>query len=262
MEGSAFFLFESASPGRKPIRVELKRRPAKRLIGTQGCIRGIPVRCSSTAPAAIDVDDICSDGSMDQECVVTSGLEFPHSKKQRKGGPLKTGLLNKKRMSAAQLMAQLSVVPQKTSGYNNNCLWFSTMLAAGELQCAQQFSVQAEQRSDAGRKAIHDELLRAPWMHSRNESWCAGMTLAKAVDIYQRNLMMREVHLFALANLRQQPILVIDTRKACLNVKLYRPGYSCTGLELSDEQVLKLECDDVLKIQLEGVHFKALLHTV
>ena len=63
---------------------------------------------------------------MDQECVVASGLEFPHSKKQRKGGPLKTGLLNKKRMSAAQLMAQLSVVPQKTSGYNNNCLWFST----------------------------------------------------------------------------------------------------------------------------------------
>ena len=132
------------------------------------------------------------------------------------------------------------------------------MLAAGELQSAQQFSVQAQQRSDAGRKAIHEELLSAPWMHSGNDSWCAGMTLAEAEDIYERNGMMREVHVFALANLRQQPILVIDTRGKVLNVKLYRPGYSCTGLELSDEQVLKLECDDVLKIQLEGMHFKAL----
>ena len=80
-------------------------------------------------------------------------------------------------------------------------------------------------------------------MHDVNDSWCVGMTMAKANDIFERKLMMCEIHVFALANLRQQPILVIDTRSACLNVKLYRPGYSCTGLELSDEQVLKLECD-------------------
>ena len=193
---------------------------------------------------------------------MASGRDFPHSKKQRKSGPLRTGPLNKKRMSAAQLMAQLSVVPEEeSSGYNNNCLWFSTMLAAGELRCAQQFSEHAEQRSDAGRKAIHDELSRAPWMHGVNDTWCVGMTMAKANDIFERKLMMCEIHVFALANLRQQPILVIDTRKAFLNVKLYRPGYSCSGLELSDEQVCELECDDVPKIQLEGAHFQALLHT-
>ena len=65
--------------------MELKRtRPAKQLIATSASVSAMPVRCSSPAPAVIDVDELDSKQSSDDDCVVSSGRDFPHIKKQRK----------------------------------------------------------------------------------------------------------------------------------------------------------------------------------
>ena len=64
----------------------------------------------------------------------------------------------------AELLSQLSVVELPTSGFHNNCLWFSVQRAfraTRKLGATEQYSAHAECSSDCGRAQIHEELLRA-----------------------------------------------------------------------------------------------------
>ena len=82
-------------------------------------------------------------------------------------------------MSLVQLMDQLGIVEQPTSGFENNCLWFSTQLAMGRLRVSRQDSEEAQWASSQARLEIHQELERAwPVTDAEavgpNDSWWAG----------------------------------------------------------------------------------------
>ena len=85
----------------------------------------------------------------------------------------------------AELLSQLSVVELPTSGFHNNCLWFSVQRATRKLGATEQYSAHAECSSDCGRAQIHEELLRAlpaaaDQAEGRDDVWWAGFSRARA----------------------------------------------------------------------------------
>ena len=132
--------------------------------------------------------------------------------------------------TVAEVMDQLDVVEQTTSGFQNNCLWFSTQLAMGRLRVSRQDSEEAQWASSQARLEIHQELERAwPVTDAEavgpNDSWWAGSTLSELRVTRDRCSMMSEPHLFALAHLLQCKIFgcryALGIRLSCHTVSAW-----------------------------------------
>ena len=167
-----------------------------------------------------DVDD----NDSDQESLSEDVTSVPRSQIRHPRPAVQNGTAKKRRHmrcseghpSPAELLQQLDVVERLTSGFHNNCLWFSTRLAMGELIGSMQYSYAAEQASEMGRTEIHRELVRMlpegdKDAEGLSDSWWAGYRRCELERIYQEEDMMSEPHLYALANLLQRSIIVVDT---------------------------------------------------
>ena len=97
-----------------------------------------------------------------------------------------------------------------------------------------------------------------------NEEWWAGFSCARAKRVYCNNLMMSEAHVFAFANLMKRPICVVDTRLSAAVIRIYRPGYSVKGLDISlyTAQHLHMVEPQCIWVRLHGAHFTALVRQV
>ena len=98
---------------------------------------------------------------------------------------------------------ELDVAELQTSGYGNNCLWFSTQLAMGKFTVQDQHSTEQQEASRRGRTRIHSELQRAWPLADKDaegptHSWSAGNSRARIKRIYRSQDMMVEAHVFAL----------------------------------------------------------------
>ena len=61
-----------------------------------------------------------------------------------------------------------------------------------------------------------------------NDVWWAGNNRATLTGIYENNGFMNEAHVHGFANRLHRTIVVIDCRKALLNVTKYMPGYNAS----------------------------------
>ena len=173
-------------------------------------------------------------------------------------------------LTVDELLQKLNVVELYTSGYQNNCLWFSTQFASGQLGVQAQHSSEVREASIKGRDAIHKEVVCAlPGcctsnmdLSGPNDEWWAGYSRNKIENIFTFDLMMAEPHLFALANLLDRSIIVVDSR-AQMAIVRYQPGYVVTPPLTVDEacKVRKNEPTS-LWVRLHAEHFRALVPAV
>ena len=85
----------------------------------------------------------------------------PWVARRKRSMPLSYPSMAERIFQPAELLSQLSVVELPTSGFHNNCLWFSVQRATRKLGAKHQYSAHTECSSDCGRAQIHEELLRA-----------------------------------------------------------------------------------------------------
>ena len=167
-----------------------------------------------------------------------------------------------------QLLHQLDVVEQPTSGFQNNCLWFSTQVAMGRLTAGKQFSEAGEAASREGRRQIYEELLHA-WPVTDvdavgpNDTWWAGYSLRQIKHIHRSNGMMCEPHLFALANLLQRSIMVVDAHHGPIRVIQYSLGFVVKSpLMFSEVCLARRQDDEYVWVRLHAHHFRGLVRQV
>lgn len=173
-------------------------------------------------------------------------------------------------VTVSEVLQKLDVVEVQTSGYQNNCLWYSTQLAMGALESStEQYTAAAKRDSSLGRDAIHNELLCALPNCEWNDvgpfyTWWAGQSRSTIQDIYTTDAMMTEVHICARAHLLQRPIVVVDSRKRPLiSLMLYRPEYVLPcALALGEACKMRTSNPACLWVRLHGEHFRALLPRV
>ena len=72
--------------------------------------------------------------------------------KRRRTRELRRAVSSGAPATVAEVKDQLDVVEQTTSGFQNNCLWFSTQLAMGRADSQTQSSTQRRQRQPARRE--------------------------------------------------------------------------------------------------------------
>ena len=129
-----------------------------------------PGRVRVRAREVVDVDDDDDDDDGDQAAVsryTSSSSELVDGDGQQWGC---AAARPKKRVrragyltgtDAAGWQQELNVAELQTSGYGNNCLWFSTQLAMGKFTVQDQYSTEQQEASCRGRTLIHSELQRA-----------------------------------------------------------------------------------------------------
>jgi ribosomal protein S18 acetylase RimI-like enzyme len=168
-------------------------------------------------------------------------------------------------LSIDKLLKLLNVVELETSGFENNCLWFSTQLATHELLPSQQHTNKARQASSQGRLHIHYECMRA-WpsrdedAKGPNESWWVGQSRSMLSRVYWQRDMMSEPHISALAQLLRCSIIVVDTRSPKLVITQYRPGYeSPSSLTIGMARRARLHDPTCILVRLHASHFRGLL---
>lgn len=163
-----------------------------------------------------------------------------------------------------KLLKLLNVVELETSGFENNCLWFSTQLATHELLPSQQHTNEARQASSQGRAYIHYECMRT-WpsrdedAKGPNESWWAGKSRSMLSRVYVQRDMMSEPHISALSQLLRCSIIVVDTRFTKLIITQYRPGYeSPSSLTIGMARRARLHDPTCILVRLHARHFRGL----
>jgi len=267
---------ESASPGRPaiPIRVTL---PARECSDEQQADANTHAVVSTERKrnheASAAVDSVTQDSnvvvleSSDDDVVEVPAPASTHPSHKELQKP---GVPRHPRLSVAQLLSSLHVVEVDTSGHHNNCLWFSTHLAMGEFDSSDQHSSAVRERSDIGRKSIHDEVMRAlPDGTGRNHVWWAGWSRQRAEQVFKYKMVMGEAHLYACAQLLQMCIVVVDTRFSQIQVRLYSPGYlspMSSGTErMSHKRAKRVRFrkssskPPCIWVRLAGIHFSALI---
>ena len=202
------------------------------------------------------------------DCVIQTHWS-PRFEMRKRSKPLAYPTTTERIIEPATLLAQLNVVELPTSGYNNNCLWFSVQRATAQLSATRQYTAEAECASDKGRTQIHQELIRAlpaaaNVEKGENFEWWAGFSRARAELVYAHERMMCEPHIFACANMINRPICVVDTRAHAAVIRVYRPGYAVKGLDVSMVAAQRLHATEpqCVWVRLHGVHFSALVACV
>ena len=184
--------------------------------------------------------------------------------KRRRTRELRRAVSSGAPATVAEVKDQLDVVEQTTSGFQNNCLWFSTQLAMGRLTDSEQYSEEAEAASAQGRQQIYEELERV-WpvtdrrVEGPNHSWWAGCSWSSLADINDFQLMMGEAHLFALAHLLQRPIVLVEWRAPSVSIVRYSPGYVVQPPLTFSEALLAREDPTCVWVRLHADHFRGLV---
>lgn len=213
----------------------------------------------------VDDDDDSWEGNgstvvYEREEEVAELVQLPAQQSSKRKKPRLFPSLASRMIPPSQVLGSLGVVEVSTSGYLNNCLWFSTQVAAGNLSVGGQGS--AGVSSMTGRRLIHEELMCAlptSPTHGANDVWWAGMSHTRAQVIYDANRMMVEAHVYAVANMRKQKVMVVDTRMAAVVIRVFHPGY--IGFDISLKTACELlACDPhTICIMLQPHHYCALL---
>ena len=171
-------------------------------------------------------------------------------------------------LCAAEVLHQLDVVELPTSGFQNNCLWFSTRLATGELSARAQYTASAEEASSTGRDQIHS-VLRKVWpvrdsqQCGANDTWWAGFSFDRLEAMWGCDAMMSEPHVFALARMLKRTIIVVDSRFAVVRVVRYRPDLVVTPpLTIDEARAARKSEPTCIWLRLHGNHFRALVPQV
>ena len=268
MEPTVRYL-EPFSPGRPPIRITAFESDF--WISAQPIAHGAAQLCRNDRkrprPAdVIDVEELESDNNDDCHLIASSEARVFQPQKARKK-PLSYPTQQQRIIPLAQLLQKLSLQELATSGYRNNCLWFSVQLATSQLCVTQQFSKEAERQSEHGRAQIHSRLLQDLPAGARacdsNANWWVGMSASRAKRIFKDSGMMVEQHVFALATSMNTPIVTIDTRMAAVVIQHYRPGYVVCGHTISLEDACKLRHDkSCVWLRLHDAHYRALVPVV
>ena len=75
---------------------------------------------------------------------------------------------------------------------------------------------------------------------------------------------MCEAHTYAYATLMQRPICVVDTRETAAVIRLYQPGYSLKGLDISMQEAQRLHVTkkQCIWVRLHEEHYSALVPVV
>ena len=267
-------LFCVSSPASSPVKLEgpgfVVYRVCKRIRDTGDLICPLQSAASPSVPLiVVDDDDAPSQPHptsllSQQGCIeLVDGGEWKAANLRPKRLRLDGIWAHEHEMSLVQLMDQLGIVEQPTSGFQNNCLWFSTQLAMGRLRVSRQDSEEAQWASSQARLEIHQELERAwPVTDAEavgpNDSWWAGSTLSELRVTRDRCSMMSEPHLFALAHLLQCKIMVVDTRWAFgSHVTQFLPGYAVMPTLTFSEAACEEEA--CVWIRLHDCHFRGLV---
>ena len=216
-------------------------------------------------PQLSDDDASCSSSSKVQVVEVLAPSKRQRQRQSRRRSFSATAGAVGASLSIDKLLKLLNVVELETSGFENNCLWFSTQLATHELLPSQQHTNEARQASSQGRASIHYECMRA-WpsrdedAKGPNESWWVGKSRSMLSRAYFQRDMMSEPHISALAQLLSRSIIVVDTRFTKLVITQYRPGYeSPSSLTIGMARRARLHDPTCILVRLHARHFRGLL---
>ena len=105
-------------------------------------------------PQLSDDDASCSSSSKSQVVEVLAPSKRQRQRQSRRRSFSATAGAVGASLSIDKLLELLNVVELETSGFENNCLWFSTQLATHELLPSQQHTNEARQASSQGRASI------------------------------------------------------------------------------------------------------------
>ena len=197
------------------------------------------------AGASDIIVDLLETNDAEEDLTVLSAAEAKKVRAQVRGAQRVSGKALRfpsfqDRVAAKETALQslrLTLVP--TNGFKNNCLWFSANIAAGKICSSDQYGYNCQQMSEVGRAHIQEELLRV-WPAACDLQagiqglWWAGHSRCSIISIFDNHDLMKEPHIYALANLMEMPIAMLDMRTQALNIRVYYPGYHGSELSLSD----------------------------
>ena len=179
--------------------------------------KGQKRKCAEAGAPMVNVD--LTNDSPD-ECIPLSAADarqvpLPERGTGRKSGKALRFPSFQDRMAAkGPALQSLRLTLEPTNGFQNNCLWFSANMAAGKICSSDQYGYTCQQMSKVGRARIQEELMRV-WPASCDSevgiagAWWEGHSRCSINDIFESHDVMKEPHIYALANLMEVSIAVM-----------------------------------------------------
>ena len=171
------------------------------------------------------------------------------------------------RKNGKEVVKDLKLQKVQTSGYNFNCLAFSTMIGTQQIGTSITAQKAAREQSDNERRLTHEEIIsRLPQQAENtlgmNDEWWCGHSIASLSLISKHGGFMNESHVHGFTNRLERTIITIDVREAAVVLSEYVPGYTVAHqVSMREANERRQSEQQPLWLLLEPGHWSALLVT-
>ena len=168
-----------------------------------------------------------------------------------------------RRTTLSEVLKELSLRKEETSGRNFNCLAFSILLGTDRITPEEQWT--GGTRGDEERRLTHETIIRrlppeAATKVGHNGEWWAGETRDSLNITMETSQVMGEAHVHGFCNRFNRSIVVVDVREPAAVLSEYRPGYDIQRqISMQEAYGLRNHGEQPIWVLLEPDHFSALL---